>query len=255
MLRIDPTRKSSADVRRLFEAIAPRYDLLNRLLSAGTDVRWRKRAVATALAGLERADVADLCCGTGDLALEFARDARTRRVVGVDFAPAMVALARRKEHRGAPTRFAAGDALHSPLRAASFDVAAVAFGLRNLVDPRAGVAEMRRLLRPGGRLLVLEFFTGGRGLRAAAFRFYFRHVLPRVGRLLAGTEAVDAYRYLPDSVAAFAAPEEVLGWCREAGFEEVGCERLLAGAVGLIRARLPPAATRSRETARAACFV
>jgi demethylmenaquinone methyltransferase/2-methoxy-6-polyprenyl-1,4-benzoquinol methylase len=182
-----------------------------------------------------------------------------RRVVGVDFAAAMLGRALDKERRsrshGAPASFAAGDALRLPLRDASFDVVAIAFGLRNLVDPAAGIAELRRLLRPGGRLVVLEFFAPARGLPSRAFQFYFRHVLPRVGRLLSGTKAVDAYRYLPDSVATFAAPDQVAGWFGGSGLEEVRVERLLAGAVGLIHGRLRATTVRSQETERAACLV
>ncbi len=257
MQQVDPRTKSRADVRRLFEAIAPRYDLMNRLLSAGFDARWRRRAVAAALDGLEHADVADLCCGTGDLALQFARDRRVRRVVGVDFSSRMIRLARAKAEScgpASPTSFVAGDAMETPLRAARFDVAAVAFGLRNLVDPAAGIREIGRLLRPGGRLLVLEFFAAGTGAKAAAFRFYFRHVLPRVGRLLSGAASIDAYRYLPDSVAAFARTDEVMGWCAEAGFEGVRCEPMLAGAVGLIQGRWSARPLRACEPAREACF-
>ena len=257
MERIDPTTKSSADVRRMFAAIAPRYDLLNRLLSAGADAGWRRRAVTAALAGIDRrVDVADVCCGTGDLGFAFGRDARVRRVVGVDFVPAMLrrALAKRDE-RGAAAEFAAGDALRLPLRSASVDVASLAFGLRNLVDGAAGIRELRRVLRPGGRLVVLEFFAPPHGLKAGAFRLYFRHVLPLVGRLLSGTAAVDAYRYLPESVESFAAPERVEGWMREAGLEDVTCEPMLAGAVGLLRGRLRAAPARAAESARESCLV
>ncbi len=234
MQRLDPRQKSGADVRRMFDAIAPRYDLLNRVLSAGSDVRWRRLAVARALAGLEGALVADACCGTGDLAIELARDARTRRVVGFDFAQAMLARAHAKRPEGAKADFAVADALKLPARSGSFDAVTVAFGLRNVVEPRAGIAELCRLLRPGGRLIVLEFFTPEGGFCGSLFRAYFRHVLPRIGRLVARGAAVDAYRYLPESVESFARVEEVANWFAASGCEEVCCERLLFGAVGLI---------------------
>jgi len=235
MERLDPRQKSGAQVRAMFDAIAPRYDLLNRLLSAGSDVRWRRRAAATALAGRERVVAADACCGTGDLALELARDSRVRRVVGFDFAPAMV---RRARSKGGGATFAVGDTLALPARDATFDVVTVAFGLRNVVDPAAGIAEMARLLRPGGRLVVLEFFAPRRGLGASLFRGYFRHVLPRIGRLVAsgaaGGNGIDAYRYLPESVESFADVGQVEGWFDAAGLGEVKCQRLLFGAVGLL---------------------
>ncbi len=222
----------------MFDAVAPRYDLLNRLLSAGSDVRWRRRAVAVALAGRERAQVADICCGTGDLALELARDPRAAEVSGFDFSAPMVVRACRKaataSRKGGTVRFAVGDAQRLPVAGGRFDVLTIAFGLRNLVDPAAAIAEFARLLRPGGRLVVLEFFRPEGGAVAALFRGYFRHVLPRIGRWLAGKASVDAYRYLPESVEAFAPPAQVDGWFRQAGFESVAIERMLFGAVGLV---------------------
>jgi demethylmenaquinone methyltransferase/2-methoxy-6-polyprenyl-1,4-benzoquinol methylase len=236
MQRLDPRRKSGAEVRAMFDAIAPRYDLLNRLLSAGSDVRWRRSAVDAALAGRERAVDADACCGTGDLALELACDTRARHVVGFDFAPAMVRRAREKvvKGRGSRAAFAVGDALALPARGGAFDVVTVAFGLRNLVAPAAGIAELARLLAPGGRLVVLEFFAPRRGVGGALFRAYFRHVLPRIGRLVAGGTAVDAYRYLPESVEAFASDDEVAAWFDAAGLGGVTREKFLFGAVGLV---------------------
>lgn len=220
----------------MFDAIAPRYDLLNRLLSAGSDVRWRRRAVARALDGQSRAVVADACCGTGDLTLELARDPRALRVVGFDFAAEMVRRAVRKAGRDARTRFAVGDALRLPAQSERFDVVTVAFGLRNLVDPAAGIREMSRLLRPGGRLLVLEFFAPKSGAGGALFRAYFRHLLPRLGRWIGGGsgEAIDAYRYLPESVEAFASVDEVTRWFTAAGLESVATERMLFGSVAML---------------------
>ncbi len=253
MERLDPRQKSGADVRRMFDAIAPRYDLLNRVLSAGSDVRWRRLAVARALAGRGDAVVADACCGTGDLALALAADARTRRVVGFDFAPAMLARAQAKRSPAGKAAFAVGDALRLPARSGAFDAVTVAFGLRNLVDPCGGIAELARLLRPGGRLIVLEFFAPGRGLGGSLFRTYFRHVLPRIGRIVARGSAVDAYRYLPESVESFACMDEVASWCAAAGCEEVRCERLLFGAVGLISGTKRVATARAADPSRERC--
>ncbi len=269
MERLDPRHKSGAQVRAMFDAIAPRYDLLNRLLSAGSDVRWRRRAAATALAGREGVVAADACCGTGDLAFELARDRRVRRVVGFDFAPAMVRRARSKglaakglSDKGSGAAFAVGDTLALPAHDAAFDVVTVAFGLRNVVDPAAGIAELSRLLRPGGRLVVLEFFAPRRGLGGALFRGYFRHVLPRIGRLMAGGAAggeasrdsgIDAYRYLPESVESFAAVEQVEGWFESAGLGDVKCQRLLFGAVGLLTGVKRVAVARSPVRAPETC--
>lgn len=251
--RLDPRQKSGADVRRMFDAIAPRYDLLNRLLSAGSDVRWRRLAVARALAGQSGATVADACCGTGDLALALAGDARSRRVVGFDFAPAMLARALTKRSAAGKAGFAVGDALRLPARSGAYDAVTVAFGLRNLVDPRAGIGELARLLAPGGRMVVLEFFAPGRGLGGSLFKAYFRHVLPRIGRLVARGAAIDAYRYLPESVESFAGMDEVANWFAASGCEEVRCERLLFGAVGLISGTKRATAARAAEPTRERC--
>jgi len=248
MHRLDPARKSDADVRRMFDAIAPRYDLLNRVLSAGADSRWRRRAVARALDGFSEerpADVLDVCCGTGDLALAFARDRRAGRVAAVDFSPEMVRIGRSKRIAPGRPALALGDALHLPVRDGAFDVASIAFGLRNLVDPARGIAEIARTLRPGGRIAILEFFRPGSGAGASLFRWYFRTILPRIGRQLSPQAAVDAYRYLPESVDRFASADEVGRWCSNAGFESIECDRFLFGAVALVSGR--------RRTTSASC--
>jgi demethylmenaquinone methyltransferase/2-methoxy-6-polyprenyl-1,4-benzoquinol methylase len=258
MDRVDPHSKSGEAVRRMFDAIAPRYDLLNRLLSAGVDARWRRIAVDRALSGIDGADVLDLCCGTGDLALALARDARTRSVTGVDFAGAMLDRAERKRARssaaGSKVRLLRGDALRIPAADRRFDVVTIAFGLRNLVDPEAGIREMVRVLRPGGRLAVLEFFAAKAGLAPRLFRAYFRHVLPRVGRWLSGTRSVDAYRYLPASVDSFANGDAVARWIESAGIAAPQRRKLLFGAVELIVAGGAGAIANSSEGVPQACF-
>jgi demethylmenaquinone methyltransferase / 2-methoxy-6-polyprenyl-1,4-benzoquinol methylase len=221
-------------VRSMFDRIAPRYDLLNRVLSAGTDRRWRRAAVD--FLGLPaEARVLDLCTGTADLLIEaVARDPR-RRGVGIDLSCEMLARGARKlERRGLQGRSAlvAGDAERLPLRDAQFDGALVAFGIRNVAEPEQALREIRRTLRSGGRLVVLEFSNPG-GLVGAAYQAYFHHVLPRVGGLISGDAS--AYRYLPASVARFPSPAEFGELMARAGFGGIAWRRLTLGIAHLHR--------------------
>ncbi|MGQ0733044.1 MAG: bifunctional demethylmenaquinone methyltransferase/2-methoxy-6-polyprenyl-1,4-benzoquinol methylase UbiE [Acidobacteriota bacterium] len=226
--------KTPRRIAAMFDAIAPRYDLLNRLLSGGLDRYWRRRAIrALTLTGAE--SLLDVCTGTGDVALAAVRGSRgAKDVVGVDFAAEMLVRARDKAGavRGpARVRFVRADATALPLRAAVVDRVSVAFGIRNVADPMAACAEMRRVLRPGGRLVILEFglpvWTGVRGL----YLWYFRHVLPRIGRLVSRHDA--AYSYLPASVGAFPWGEEFAELLRTAGFGAVTTRPLSFGVVYL----------------------
>lgn len=233
------TSKEPARIAEMFDAIARRYDTLNHLLSAGFDRRWRRRAVtALALTGVER--VLDVCTGTADLAIEaVARETgRAAQVVGVDFAGEMVRLARDKIRRAAledRVHVARGDATRLPLPDAAFDAAMVAFGIRNVVDPVAACREFSRVLRPGGRLAVLEFgFPKIPGIRAA-YRAYFKHVLPAVGRLV--SKHGEAYSYLPASVEAFPTPGAFADVLRQSGFGAVEIQSLTLGIVYLYVAR------------------
>lgn len=222
-------------VQRMFAAIAPRYDLNNRLHSLGRDQAWRRRAVAMAgpVAG---ARVLDVACGTGDLALAFAA-AGARQVLGCDFTFDMLTIARRKCDRcvGAAPRFHAGDAMRLPLADGAVDVASIAFGIRNVVEPSRAIAEFHRVLRPGGRLVILEFGLPTRRVTRALYGVYFRHVLPRTAAWIAG-DRTGAYRYLPRSVHTFLDRPALLAMMTHAGFVQAECHGLTFGIAVLYRA-------------------
>ena len=223
----------------MFDAIARRYDTLNHLLSAGLDRRWRKRAIRELrLSGSER--VLDVCTGTADLAIEAATSpsGRAREVVGVDFAGAMLGIGLEKVRRarlGASVRLVRGDATRLPVPDASFDAAMIAFGIRNVVDPAQGARELARALRPGGRLAILEFGMPRQRVLGAAYRWYFRVVLPRIGRLI--SRHGDAYSYLPASVAEFPSDAAFVQLLEETGFSSVRAVPLALGVVYLYSAR------------------
>ncbi len=216
----------------MFSGIAGRYDLLNHLLSGNIDKRWRRVAVRALESSLvEGARVLDVACGTGDLSLVLA-EAGAVRVVGLDFCRPMLEIARRKaeaDSRSIP--FVEGDALRLPFADETFDAATIAFGLRNLAGVAAGLRELRRILRPGGRLAVLEFSSPVVPGFRALFRFYFTRVLPRVGGLLSGSRG--AYEYLPDSVLKFPDQKRLAELMREEGFEGVEYRNLTGGIAAL----------------------
>lgn len=227
--------KAPTRIAGMFDAIAPRYDALNHLLSAGLDRAWRRRAIRElALTGRER--VLDMCTGTADLAIEAATSSsgRAAQVVGIDFAGAMLRLGHEKIARaglGARVQLARGDATRVPLPDACCDAAAVGFGIRNVAEPVRACAEFARILRPGGRLAVLEFGSpevpGIRGL----YRWYFRAVLPRIGALI--SRHGEAYSYLPASVDAFHSPAAFMQILKDAGFRSARRQALAFGIVSL----------------------
>ena len=230
--------KSPDRIAGMFDAIAARYDVLNHVLSAGVDRRWRRRAIRTlGLTGVER--VLDLCSGTGDLALAALRTSPgARRVVGVDFAGAMLRVGQQKIAGARLTDRAAlvrGDATRIPVATASVDAVTIAFGIRNVDDPDAACEEMRRVLRPGGRVAVLEFAIPTMPGVRPIYLWYFRHILPRLGRLISRHDA--AYAYLPESVSAFASPDEFVTILRRHGFIDVSSVPLTFGVVFLYTAR------------------
>ncbi len=210
-------------VRRMFDRIAPVYDLMNRVMTAGLDRRWRAETVAQAVRHGDR--VLDACCGTGDLAVAALR-AGAGEVVGLDFSDAMLERARRK----APAiEWVQGDVLELPFPDASFDVATVGFGVRNVEELERALRELRRVLRPGGRLAILEITTA-RGPLAPFYRVWFDRVVPLLGRLLPGGSA---YTYLPASVRRFPAPEDLAALLARAGFGNVRFRRFAGGIVAL----------------------
>ncbi len=238
----DPTAPDKGrDVRGMFASIAPRYDLLNRLLSAGQDQRWR-RALVARLPALRAGDrILDLCTGTGDVALAMAGHACRHdvRVHASDFCEEMVARAPAKAAAlDQPPAFLVADALALPYGPGRFRAVSVAFGLRNIQDPQAALCEMARVLAPGGRLLILEFSKPANPAFARMYRTYFFHVLPRIGKLLSGSE-IDAYRYLPESVWAFPGAVELASALQRAGLKVLEQRSYLLGAVMLHVAERP----------------
>jgi demethylmenaquinone methyltransferase/2-methoxy-6-polyprenyl-1,4-benzoquinol methylase len=228
-------------VRRMFASVAPTYDLLNHLSSAGIDRSWRKRAVE--LSELPAAAlVLDLCTGTADLALAYGNaDPTPARVVGSDFCPEMLEIGRNKAAECAPRRrpdLIAADALRLPFADDTFDVVSCAFGLRNLSDIPAGLAECRRVLKPGGCAVVLEFTLPSSRLLRALYQLYFRAVMPLTATLISG-DRTGAYRYLPRSVSHWPSPAELEQQFRQAGFVDVDHRLLTCGVAAVHRGRKP----------------
>jgi demethylmenaquinone methyltransferase/2-methoxy-6-polyprenyl-1,4-benzoquinol methylase len=225
--------KSNERVRQMFGEIAGRYDLLNRLLSAGVDRWWRWRTVRL-VPPTSEGPVLDLCTGTGDLALAYWKAGRKRvPVVGADFCHPMLRIAREKMARaGHLLHLVEADAQWLPFAADTFQIVSVAFGLRNVSDTDRGLREMVRVCRPGGKVVVLEFsMPRFRPLRAV-YGWYFRHVLPRIGQALARNRH-DAYNYLPASVGQFPQGEALVCRMEEAGLRSVACHPLSFGVATL----------------------
>jgi demethylmenaquinone methyltransferase/2-methoxy-6-polyprenyl-1,4-benzoquinol methylase len=232
---------ASRKVREMFAQIAPRYDLLNHLLSLQLDRLWRARAAKLLQSILVRPDaiVLDLCCGTGDLALALAHAGKAR-VIGADFAHPMLVRAKEKaaaqtlpagQSAVSPMPFFEADALRLPFASASFDLVTTAFGFRNLANYEAGLREIQRVLKPGGTIAILEFTEPPDGLWGDFYRWYFCNVLPKIGGLISGQQS--AYTYLPKSVARFFRPSELAALLSTVGYQSVDYRVWTFGTVAL----------------------
>ena len=227
-------------VRQMFNSIAPRYDLLNHVLSANVDRFWWRKTARRFLPLLANPDAAilDICCGTGDMTMALLkhRPPKARPILAADFARAMLTRGAQKfDGRGIIALEA--DALHLPLRPASLDLIVTAFGFRNLANYQAGLREFHRVLKPGGQLGILEFSEPG-GLIGKAYAIYFRRVLPAIGRLVCGKDG--PYNYLPSSVGSFPAPPAMLEMMQAAGYQDCAWQPYTFGIAGLYTASKPP---------------
>jgi demethylmenaquinone methyltransferase/2-methoxy-6-polyprenyl-1,4-benzoquinol methylase len=220
-------------VREMFDSIAPRYDLLNRLLSLRQDVRWRKKLVSV-MALPANGQVLDVACGTGDVVMEICRQKGPRvRVAGIDFSSGMLRLARQKIGRPQTSAISllVGDALALPFVEASFHAVTIAFGIRNIQDKQRALRAFHECLMPGGMVLVLELATPQKNRLHRAYLAYFNQVLPAIGRLFSKHHF--AYSYLPDSVSRFPTPELFMKMLVDAGFTKVACRRMTLGIANL----------------------
>jgi len=223
-------QQASAWVRGMFGRIAPRYDLLNHLLSMNIDRYWRAHTVSRVAEVLARpgARVLDVCCGTGDLTFALESRSQSADVFGTDFCHPMLQMAKGKT---AHVKLFEADALQLPIADASLDLATMAFGFRNLTNYHSGLLELRRILKPGGRLAILEFSTPPNPMLAGLYGFYSRAILPTIGGIISGSK--DAYTYLPESVRKFPDADGLAEQMRDAGFVNVRFERMTAGIVAL----------------------
>lgn len=207
---------ASVQIQQMFDAVAPGYDRANQILSLGVHHRWRRRLVRMTGAAPSQS-VLDCATGTGDLAFTFKQTVESEgRVVGIDFSGPMIALAQQKARkRGADIEFLIGDVLHLPYASAQFDIASIAFGIRNVDAPLAGVREMARVVRPGGKVAILEFGQPDAALFGRFYRWYSNRIIPTIGGWITGKPS--SYRYLSTSSAAFPAGERFLELMRESG--------------------------------------
>lgn len=229
----DNNSTKKEQVREMFDNIAPRYDLLNHLLSLGIDRSWRSKLVAMAAQSKPKS-ILDVATGTGDLAIALARRCPQARVTAIDLSPEMLEVGRRKvAKRGLSIEMLVSDAEQIPLPDNSFDTVTAAFGVRNFENPLVGLKQMCRVLKRGGEIYVLEFSTPRHGLFAALYKFYFHNLLPLVGRAISKEKR--AYSYLPESVEAFACGEQFLQLLADAGFSQGSYRELMGGIATIYR--------------------
>lgn len=229
-----PADRRAGAVRAMFAAIAPRYDLMNRLMTAGMDQSWRREVIRRAAPAAGRR-LLDLGAGTGDLAREALRQCPDALVVAADFTLEMMLTG--KKNNACPNRWSAADALQLPFPSGSFDAVVSGFLLRNVVDLDQALAEQYRILRPGGRLVCLDTTRPGASLLSPLIRFHMRRVIPFLGGLLAGDRA--AYTYLPETSESFLAAEDLLARVRAAGFTGAGFRRVNFGTIAIHWGRRP----------------
>jgi demethylmenaquinone methyltransferase/2-methoxy-6-polyprenyl-1,4-benzoquinol methylase len=217
-------------IKEMFNSIAPRYDFLNRLLSLRQDIYWR-RTMITALDLPDNASVLDVACGTGDVLLEIlSRTANRELIVGADFAPEMLKLAKMKllqANPGPNVQLIAGNALHLPFSPNSFDAITIAFGIRNIMDRKSALTSFLKCLKPGGKLAVLELATPANKTLLSLYLFYFSKILPIIGAFF--SKHLKAYDYLPASVINFPTPDKFAATMRKAGFKQIKWQRLTMG--------------------------
>lgn len=236
-----PVDKSPERIRRMFGAVASRYDLINHLLSFGIDRSWRIRTARQLLYAQPcEGDVLDVCCGTGDLSLAFVKQQRKggiqRTNYGIDFSPEMIEIAQKKAKHCPTLHFSVGDALDLPFEENRFAVIAATFGLRNVSDPQRGLAEMVRVCKPGGTVAVLDFSMPTLPVLRHCYRFYFRTVVPRIGQWITKNQD-QAYHYLTESVFQFDRPEQLAERLTQFGIVDVQMKPMTFGIVTLVWGR------------------
>jgi len=222
-------------IRSMFDAIAPRYDFLNRLLSLRRDVQWRREMVQS-LDISEKETVLDVACGTGDVILETLRQKPRAALFGIDFSTEMIRIARRKT-AGLPVTLMVADALALPFAPRTMGAVTIAFGIRNIIDRKSALAAFMNVLKPGGSLAVLELNTPPPGVIRSFYLLYFRKILPGIGGLF--SRNLGAYHYLPASVLNFPPPKTFAAMIREAGFTDVAWKSLTLGIATLYIGRKP----------------
>ncbi|QAB18667.1 bifunctional demethylmenaquinone methyltransferase/2-methoxy-6-polyprenyl-1,4-benzoquinol methylase UbiE [Leucobacter muris] len=244
MTRPDTETKHAADVSAMFDEVSPRYDLINDVLTVGNDRLWRI-ATTRAIAPRKGMRILDLAAGTGTSSAALA--AHGAHVTAADFSEGMLAEGRRRHADNDLIDFVWADATQLPFDDDSFDAATISYGLRNVSDPRKALAEMSRVVKPGGRVVIAEFSTPPSSLIRSPYQWYGRHVLPRIAGLI-NREAAEAYRYLNESIEAWPDQAELCRWMRGAGLDRVAYRNLTFGIVALHRGFVSRASTDASKT-------